>query len=236
MVKFSLNEEILDLYNYAESKQCKFYLVGGFVRDSIIGRKCVDIDSTGSLTLRDVVKYCQNLGLNYVVKSQELEVVSILFKSGINLEYARMRTEIYGSNTSHNPKVANFTNSEEEDSLRRDFSINALYLNPITLEIKDYHNGLCDLENKTIRMIKTQNGVSLDYDPERILRMIELHLRTGFLIEPKTMAKAIENLNNVKSLSVKRMQAFLQKIKIYDLSSLDDNLLNMVNEIKLMTE
>ena len=66
--------------------------------------------------------------------------------------------------------------------------------------------------------------------------MIELHLRTGFLIEPKTMAKAIENLNNVKSLSVKRMQAFLQKIKIYDLSSLDDNLLNMVNEIKLMTE
>lgn len=232
MVKFKLNEDIINFAKFAESKGKILFLVGGFVRDSIIGIKSLDIDSTGSISIEEVQGFCDLFNCILEIKNKKLQVAKIIFSSGFSLEYARMRVEHYKDEFSHTPEKISFTDRIEEDYKRRDLTINALYLDPLTLEIYDFVGGMSDIIQGILRDITVDGRSSLCFDPERILRGIELSLRLNFKIDDNTLNLLISNFENVEKLSSARRNECLAKINSHSIERLDKTLKEKLKKLE----
>jgi poly(A) polymerase len=77
--------------------------------------------------------------------------------------------------------------SQAEDAVRRDFTINAMYYNPATQQVLDYHGGIEDIRAKTLRIIG-QPEARYREDPVRMLRVVRFAAKLKFTIEPTTGA------------------------------------------------
>jgi poly(A) polymerase len=76
---------------------------------------------------------------------------------------------------------------QHEDAVRRDFTINAMYYNPATEEVYDYHGGISDIRHKTLRVIGKPEERFRE-DPIRMLRVVRFAAKLGFTIDPATRA------------------------------------------------
>lgn len=231
MVKFYIREEIKTLARFAKLKEKLFLLVGGFVRDSILGRSVGDIDSAGTLSIDDIKLFCESNNCKMEIKNKKLQVVKIIFFSGFCLEYAKMRVEYYASNFLHNPTTVQFTEKIEEDFARRDYTINAIYYDPRTHKVYDFAGGMSDITQGIIRDIVVLGRSSLSVDPERILRGIELAERLQFAIDEETIIKMLKNFENVYKLNSDRLLECLQKINSHNNSLLDERLKQKIKEL-----
>jgi poly(A) polymerase len=174
----------------ARLNEFKIYLVGGFVRDKILGKDNKDIDIT---VIGDAIKFAHkvaetfNTKLSAVYKKFGTALLQITDKetNHYKIEFASARKESYKQD-SRKPKVE--FSDLQNDLLRRDFTINAMAVslnNNEYGEVIDNFDGLKDLKSKIIRTplepVKTFND-----DPLRILRAIRLAAQLGFEIEPET--------------------------------------------------
>lgn len=209
-----LQKEIFQtLASCVDSLNIDSYLVGGFVRDHLLGRgkaKDIDIVTVGSGI--DLAKAVQK----ELPGAQEVQV----FKSygtamvqwrDITLEFVGARKESY-SRESRNPLVTKGT--LEDDQNRRDFTINtlAVSLNPENKgTLIDPFNGLEDLTN---RIIKTplEPGVTYSDDPLRMLRAIRFATQLNFEIEAQSLKAIKENADRIKIISKERIIEELHKI------------------------
>jgi len=174
----------------AAEKNCKAYLVGGPVRDLLLGRTVIDLDFTleeGSSALaRALAKRIKGRVRSY----PQFMTYKVTADEFPEIDIATARSEKYrqpGALPSVSPgRLA-------DDLLRRDFSINAMALDVLSSELHDPTRGQRDLENKLVRVL--HDGSFID-DPTRILRAIRLAARLDFAIEPQTeelMRKAIRD-------------------------------------------
>lgn len=179
----------------------EIYLVWWAVRDILLGLWNKDWDICWSLHPNEFKKlFGGEITEKYwtvFCKIKELEI-----------EYTPFRLE-KGLNGRHIDEVI-FSNKIEEDALRRDFTINALYLNLNTLEIVDFYDGISDLNNKTIKAVENpEERFKEDY--LRILRWIRLRAKLDFKLEEKTYNSIINNFKFIKKLSVERILEELLK-------------------------
>lgn len=142
------------------------YIVGGYVRDHLIGRVSADIDISTAATPNEVITI---FSPNYKVLPTGIEhgTVTIMVED-IPYEITTFRKDIYsdGRNT-----TVSFSKTIEEDLSRRDFTINSLAFDPCTGKIIDPFNGRMDLKNKVIRCVgEASNRFTEDY-----LRMIRAY-------------------------------------------------------------
>src|SRR6202034_1030240 len=140
--------------------------------------------------------------LNYIAenpeKSKHLATMTTKFL-GFDLDFANLRKETY-SDTSRNPEMEFGT--PEEDALRRDATINALFYNLRTQEVEDFTSrGLSDLDKKIIRTPLEPYQTFKD-DPLRVLRLIRFASRLNYSIDPDT-EKAMENEDIKSALKLK---------------------------------
>ena len=153
----------------------KTYLVGGAIRDKLMGKKPNDLDYVvvGS-TIEDMLQ----LGYKQVGKDFPI------FLDNDGNEYALARTE-RKNGYNHTDFIFDFNPeiSLEEDVLRRDFTCNAIALDEETGEIIDYVNGRQDIENKVLRVVRPETFVE---DPLRILRAYRFAAQLDFTIEEGT--------------------------------------------------
>jgi len=164
----------------AREKNLRPFLVGGPVRDLLLGRTVIDLDFTleeGSSTLaRSVARRLNGRVrsypqfLTYKVTAPELPQIDI----------ASARSEKYRAPGAL-PTVSE--GKLQDDLMRRDFSINAIALDVLSDQLHDPTNGKSDLENKHIRVLHEESFID---DPTRIYRAIRLATRLGFAIEPHT--------------------------------------------------
>lgn len=185
----SAQRRALDLVkDIAAEKQCRPYLVGGPVRDLLLGRPVIDIDLTleeGTSSLaRALAKRIEGRlrsypqFLTYKVTAEELPEIDI----------ATARKEKYRKPGAL-PSVS--AGHLKDDLLRRDFSINAMAFDVLSLELHDPTGGESDLEKKRVRVLHDESFID---DPTRIFRAIRLAGRLGFKIETHSdalMRKAI---------------------------------------------
>jgi tRNA nucleotidyltransferase/poly(A) polymerase len=109
------------------------------------------------------------------------------------------------------PAEVNFTKNLQEDLARRDFTVNALAYDPLTLEIVDLFGGLEDLKNKIIRCVG--NPVErFREDGLRVMRACRLAAQLGFTLEPETFNGIIQALDVFKMVSPERIREELIKI------------------------
>lgn len=183
-----------------------FYLVGGYVRNSLLGKKCADEDLCSALTLTILEKKLEGSEFSLKSKNKALGTCKIVCGEK-SFDYATFRRETYAKG--HCPQSVEFVKDLQEDALRRDFTINSIYYNINKDEIKDPFDGFSDLKNKKIRAI---NENVLKDDGLRILRMIRLAGEYNFSIDKQTLLAAEKNISNIKDLSKTKVAEELAKL------------------------
>jgi tRNA nucleotidyltransferase (CCA-adding enzyme) len=156
----------------------RVYIVGGCVRDNILGIDSDDIDiEVYDISIEQFTELMEQIGAIGVGKS------FFVYKyEGIDISLPRTETKTgYG----HQGFDVSYINDEKIASKRRDFTINALMQNIYTDEILDFYGGIEDLKSKTIRIIDEKTFVE---DSLRVLRGIRFASKFGFKIEQKSFA------------------------------------------------
>ena len=163
----------------ADELGCDVYLVGGPVRDVIIGRRVVDIDIVVPEDVWDFADLCEQRGAR-VKRNRHFFTAVVQFPGGKQVDVAQFRREEYpvpGSLPTALPGTWN------EDALRRDFSVNALYMDLRDCEVYDFVGGLKDIERGVLRVLHPK---SFSDDPTRLLRGLRLSHRLEFVWEKGT--------------------------------------------------
>ncbi|WP_342117966.1 polynucleotide adenylyltransferase PcnB [Pseudoduganella sp. OTU4001] len=173
------------------------FVVGGAVRDLLLGVKPKDFDVATNATPEQV----KRLFRRAFIIGRRFQIVHVMFGQDL-LEVTTFR----GTATDNAPKDEhgrvlrdNTFGSQAEDAERRDFTINAMYYNPATQEVLDYHGGIEDIRSKTLRIIG-QPEARYREDPVRMLRVVRFAAKLNFSIERSTaepigvMAPLIDNV------------------------------------------
>ena len=180
----------------------RFYQVGGAVRDKILQRPSQDKDY---VVLGGTEEEMISLGFKKVGKS-----FPVFLHPKTGEEYALARKEIKTGKRHQDFKFV-FTPdiTLEEDSLRRDFTCNALYFDEETNQVIDYHNGLEDIKNHILRHISDH----FCEDPLRVLRMCRFAAQLNFAVALETMELCRRMVQNgeLKNLSPQRIWCEIEK-------------------------
>ncbi len=205
-IKIELPAKVNYILKLLWEKGYEAYIVGGCVRDSILGRKPEDWDITTSAKPEEVKRI-----FSHTIDTgiQHGTVTVMIEKEGFEVTTYRIDGKYEDG---RHPTKVTFTPSLEEDLKRRDFTINALAYQEKT-GLVDLFDGLGDIENQIIRCV----GVAeerFSEDALRMLRAVRFGAQLGFKIEKNTK-EAIKKLSiNLTKISVERIQMELVKILI----------------------
>ena len=178
------------------------YIVGGAIRDMLLGRRMKDFDVATSLSPRQV----QRLFWNARIIGRRFRIVHLFF-SGKIIEVTTFRSDEENFEDGRN----NVYGTIEQDARRRDFSINSLYYNPSNGQLLDFNDAMQDFRRRTIRSL-IPLSYSFSEDPVRMIRAIKYHVTTGFELK-RDVRKAIKrNAGNIEHCSISRLTEELAKI------------------------
>ncbi len=184
------------------------FMVGGCVRDSLLGLKPKDFDITTSA----LPEITEDLFTKTIPTGIKHGTVTVVIDKE-NFEVTTYRTEgNYIDN--RRPEKVEFVTNIKEDLSRRDFTINAFAYNDKEGLI-DYFNGMDDLKNKVIRAVGDPNK-RFNEDALRMLRAIRFSAQLGFSIESKTYDAIKDNVQLIKNISNERIRDELCKILLSD--------------------
>jgi poly(A) polymerase len=223
-----LKDFAISLIRTLRERGHKAYLVGGCVRDLLLGREPADYDVTTDATPAEVMRifpetYAVGAQFGVVlvpppgsdvasnVSSETCRDVTCYVSPKANVvEVATFRRDIGYSDGRH-PDEVRFSKDPREDVERRDFTINGLLLDPITNEVLDFVGGRKDLDAGIVRTIGDPERRFAE-DKLRMLRAVRFAARFGYAIEPKTL-QAIQKLaSQIHQVSRERVRDELSKI------------------------
>jgi poly(A) polymerase len=188
------------------------YLVGGGVRDALVGLKPKDFDVATDARPEEI----HSLFRNSRIIGRRFRLVHVVYGREV-IEVATFRAAHNkgdGGETGAAGRIVrdNVYGSIEEDAYRRDFSVNALYYNISDNSIVDYVGGLVDLENGVFRLIGDPQ-VRCAEDPVRVLRAVRLAAKLDFDIDDKTL-KAMQT-TSVELRSTPPARLFEEVLKLF---------------------
>lgn len=209
-----MEKVIKKVLNLIEKNGFEAYLVGGYVRDTILKRNTYDIDVCTNALPKNVKKIFNGGEVtkygNFFMKIKKYDFEITTYRKEYNY-------------LNRKPRKIDYINNLIEDIERRDFTINAICMN-VKGDIIDLVNGVSDINNKIIKTIGDPY-VKLDEDPLRILRAIRFATILNFKIDDE-LSKAInEKKLKIKSLSTYRIKAEFDKILINNNAIVGINLL-----------
>ena len=178
--------------------------VGGAVRDSLLGAAVHDVDCATLLTPDLVIDRCRAAGIRTVPTGIEHGTVTAILEDG-PVEVTTLRRDVA---TDGRRATIAFASDWQEDAARRDFTINALYAHPETLEISDWFGGLADLAARRVRFIGDARQ-RIAEDHLRILRYYRFQARFGAEMDAEAEEACAELAHTLKGLSRERITAEL---------------------------
>ena len=206
-----VDERAMDVVLTLKNAGFQAYIVGGAVRDLLVGLKPKDFDVATDATPEEV----KRLFRRAFIIGRRFRIVHVIYGRGREHEVIEVSTfrayldssqaeQVGGNERTSKSELAGMTHAVDsagrvlrdnvwgpmnEDAARRDFSINAMYYDPQTQVVVDYHNGIKDAKKKIIRMIGNP-GVRYREDPVRIIRAVRFAAKLnplGFKFEDKTV-------------------------------------------------
>lgn len=181
----------------------QLYLVGGAVRDQLLGQADFDLDFATSAAPATTSALLETLGLGRPYRVGEKFGTIGLALGGRDIEITTYRAEQYEAG-SRKPQV-HFGRSLREDLERRDFTINALARDPLTSELIDPLSGRDDLVTGLIRAVGNPDERFAE-DPLRLLRAVRFASRLGFRIEADTWAGMGRSAETLETISRERVR------------------------------
>ena len=209
------------------------YLVGGCVRDRLLGITPKDFDVATDALPDQVLQYFPEARL----VGAQFGVVLVSGGESIQVEVATFRSEAAYSD-GRRPDTVRFESQPVRDARRRDFTINALFQDPLSGEVFDYVGGQADLEAKLIRAIGNPEK-RFEEDHLRLLRAIRFAARLGFSIESGTFSAIQRVAHQITRISPERIRDELVRIlsegeprRGFELLDSSDLLAHVAPEIK----
>jgi poly(A) polymerase len=188
-----------------QSAGFKAYLVGGCVRDLVLGREPEDYDvATDAHPAR-----VQELFPSSVDVGARFGVI-LVAEDGAQVEVATFRSDLGYSDGRH-PDRVEYSSSPEEDVRRRDFTINGLMLDTETQQILDFVGGQEDLRRGIVRAIGTPE-LRLREDRLRMVRAVRFAARFGYLIDPATFRAITAAAPHITAVSAERLRDEITKL------------------------
>ncbi|HZS93574.1 MAG TPA: HD domain-containing protein [Chloroflexota bacterium] len=183
----------------------ELYLIGGSVRDLLLGRSTagIDLDFATSATPDQTDRIVSSLGLGKSYRVGERYGTIGLVHANATIEITTFRKEVYPDET-RKPRVS-FGTSLLDDLERRDFTINAIALDPLSNELIDPLGGLRDMELGLIRAVGTPSDRFRE-DPLRLLRAIRFATALEFEIESQTWTAMSEEVAGLRRISRERIR------------------------------
>ncbi|OUV03551.1 MAG: hypothetical protein CBC42_03615 [Betaproteobacteria bacterium TMED82] len=183
-----ISKGALDTVEILQRDGWQAFIVGGAVRDLIVGKKPKDFDVVTNAKpseIKKLFKRCRLIGRRFklvhiYLSNEVIEVSTFRSNSSDHLkkqdEYGRILND-------------NIFGEQDEDATRRDLTVNALYYDPIKEEIYDYHSGFDDIRNKELKIIGDPSKRFAE-DPVRMIRTIRFACKLDFKIN-RSVAEAI---------------------------------------------
>jgi poly(A) polymerase len=188
------------------------YLVGGSVRDLILGKTPKDFDVATNAHPHEICLLFKNSR----IIGRRFRLVQVFFKGGKVIEVSTCRSvSEFEETVTEDGKIIRTDSfgTPEEDALRRDITINGLFYNIADFSIIDYVGGIADLNRQVIRTIGDPNE-RFEQDPVRMIRVIRHAARTGFSIEDKTYEAIFHHREEIRKCSPSRLRdEFLRELK-----------------------
>lgn len=181
--------------------------VGGAVRDTLLGNPVKDIDAATPLTPDEVVARLDAAGIRNVPTGIDHGTVTAVLPGG-PVEITTLRKDL--STDGRHATVA-FSDDWREDAARRDFTINALYADPVSLELFDWFDGLADLAEGRVRFVGDPRR-RIQEDHLRILRYYRFQARFGATLDEEAERACAELAPTLKGLSRERVGWELQTL------------------------
>lgn len=174
--------------------------VGGAVRDTLLDKPVSDVDAATTHRPDTVMELLGKAGIRAIPTGIDHGTVTAVLPEG-NVEITTLRRDV--GTDGRRAKVA-YADDWREDAARRDFTINALYAHPETLEISDYFGGLSDLEVRRVRFIGDARE-RIREDHLRILRYYRFQARFGSALDAEAEEACAELAPTLKGLSRERV-------------------------------
>ncbi|NMA78374.1 MAG: CCA tRNA nucleotidyltransferase, partial [Actinomycetales bacterium] len=208
----ALPEEIHELGRLFEAAGHELALVGGPVRDAVLGRSSADLDFTTSARPDDTEAILRTWTRGGAIWDMGRDFGTLGgVRDGVKVEITTYRTESYDP-ASRKPQVE-YGDTLEGDLSRRDFTVNAMAVRLPSLELVDPFGGLEDL-SRTLLRTPVAPAQSFSDDPLRMMRAVRFVAQLGFLIEDAT-ADAIEQLaERITIVSAERVREELVKLML----------------------
>jgi poly(A) polymerase len=190
----------LEIVRALQCRGHKALLVGGCVRDRLLGIEPQDYDVSTDATPSEISLYfpeSQQVGAHF-------GVVLVTRPGGAQVEVATFRTDGRYSD-GRRPDEIRFERDPELDARRRDFTVNALMEDPLSGEVFDFVGGRADLAARTIRAIGNA-GRRFEEDYLRMLRAVRFAARLDFSIEPQTLTAIQEHASCITKISAERIR------------------------------
>ena len=197
----SYPEHVLEIAHALSAAGGRVFVVGGAVRDRLLNIEPVDFDlEVYSLEVDKLKEELSRLG-DWSLIGKQFSVLLLVMKDGQKIELSLPRSESKigpghrGFEIKSNPYM-----KKEQAALRRDFTINAMMEDPLTLELFDFYGGVRDLKKKVLRHVSS----AFSEDPLRVLRAGRFVAKTGFAVADETIAFCKEI--NLGELPVERIE------------------------------
>ncbi|HUN93757.1 MAG TPA: polynucleotide adenylyltransferase PcnB [Burkholderiaceae bacterium] len=178
------------------------YIVGGAVRDLLLGVVPKDFDVATDATPEQVKSHFRRA----IIIGRRFRLVHVMFGSE-TIEVSTFRalqTDDVATDAHGRVLADNVFGAQHEDAARRDFTINALYYDPGTETVLDYHDGVRDLKRRRLRIIGDP-AARYREDPVRMLRAVRFAAKLGFEIDAATRAPIAELAELIENVPAARL-------------------------------
>jgi len=212
-----VDERAINVVSTLQAAGFEAYIVGGAVRDLLVGLRPKDFDVATNATPEQV----KGLFRRAFIIGRRFRIVHVVYGRGREHEVIEVSTfrahmdnaaaeQVAGNERTSKSELANMKHAvdasgrvlrdnvwgpQDEDAARRDFTINAMYYDPKSQIVVDYHGGIADSQKRVIRMIGDP-ATRYREDPVRIIRAVRFAAKLGalgFKIEPKTAAPLVHS-------------------------------------------
>lgn len=190
------------------------YLVGGCVRDILVDQEPKDFDIATSAKpeeVKKIIPYSFLIGKRFKL---------VLVRRGIHqYEISTFRRNKAPTDDNEESEIIegdNYYGNQEEDAKRRDFTINAMFFDPVKHELLDYCEGISDLSKHVVRFIG-EPDVRIQEDPIRILRGLRLAYKLCFSLDPEFRKAIVKNAESLKmAILPRKREEYLKILKLKD--------------------
>lgn len=204
-----MKQEIKDILETIENHGYQAYLVGGYVRDHLLGIENEDIDIATDATPEQMKEMFKQERLSGETRFGNVNIGGI--------QVTTFRKDVY-SEGSRFPEVI-YTSSLEEDALRRDFTMNALYMDK-NEQIIDVVHGLDDLFKGIIRTVKDPM-ISMKEDPLRMVRALRFQKKLKFTVDEDLIQAISYHKHLIHHISKKRLYREVEKENDFTLKDIE---------------